>query len=49
MGLTLFAIPRVLEGSENLITGAAQWGAPFGIVLYGVYELTNYSILKNYR
>lgn len=46
-GLNLFAVPKVVE-EDNLVAGAAKWGGGFGMVLYGVYELTNYSILSHY-
>ena len=42
-GVALFAAPR----AESL-AGAALWGALFGIVVYGVYDLTNYSTLAQW-
>ena len=45
-GLLAFVRPRLGEGAG---TGSAfGWGAAFGLVLYGVYELTNYSVLAGW-
>ena len=41
VGIILFVLPKTnLEYKRALI-----WGAVFGLVLYGVYDLTNYAIL----
>lgn len=46
LGIVMFALPRV---SNRLATvSAATWGALLGLVVYGVYESTNLSVLKNY-
>ena len=42
-GVVFFVLPRA--GSTGQ---AALWGAAFGLVLYGLYELTNYSLLQNW-
>ncbi|MBS0263843.1 MAG: DUF2177 family protein [Planctomycetes bacterium] len=45
-GLVLFVRPR-FASSRGLMT-AWGWGAVFGGVLYGVYDLTNLSILEKW-
>ncbi|MBN1549012.1 MAG: DUF2177 family protein [Syntrophaceae bacterium] len=46
LGLILFVLPRIPS------TGAGVegffWGALFGLVVYGVYDLTNYALLKDW-
>jgi len=42
-GIMLFVLPL----STTLKT-AALYGAAFGFILYGVYDFTNYAILKQY-
>ena len=42
-GIALFVIPRA--GSISL---AAAYGALFGLVVYGVYDFTNYSTLRQW-
>jgi len=42
-GIALFVIPRASTVSE-----AAAYGAMFGFVVYGVYDFTNYSILRQW-
>lgn len=46
LGVVLFALPRV--NPDQLVVSALSWGALFGIVLYGVYDLTNYSLVANW-
>jgi len=46
LGIILFALPRAKE--TNTAGSALWWGALFGLVLYGVYDLTNYAMLKDY-
>jgi uncharacterized membrane protein len=43
LGMNLFVIPIFKTILESLI-----YGALFGLVLYGVYDLKNLSIIKNY-
>jgi uncharacterized membrane protein len=42
-GIMVFVLPRA--GS---LGQAALYGAIFGVVAYGIYELTNYSLLLNW-
>jgi uncharacterized membrane protein len=46
LGIVLFALPHVSDG--NLIGSSLLWGFLYGIVLYGVYDLTNYSVLAKW-
>ncbi len=45
-GLVLFVGPRV--ASPVPIWQSFAWGAAFGLVLYGVYDLTNLAILDRW-
>ena len=42
-GMALFVIPRA-----STISLAAAYGALFGLVVYGVYDFTNYSTLRQW-
>ena len=42
-GIALFVIPRAAT-----ISLAAAYGALFGLVVYGVYDFTNYSTLRQW-
>ena len=42
-GLALFVIPRA-----PTVSLAAAYGALFGLVVYGVYDFTNYSMLRQW-
>lgn len=42
-GIALFVIPRATSTSL-----AAAYGALFGLVVYGVYDFTNYSTLRQW-
>jgi uncharacterized membrane protein len=43
LGIVLFALPRV--SASNLVASALGWGCLYGLVLYGVYDMTNYSVV----
>ena len=46
LGLILFVLPKIPKtgpGFEGIL-----WGALFGLVVYGVYDLTNYALLKDW-
>ena len=43
-GIALFVIP-----STSTVPPAAGYGALFGLVVYGVYDFTNYSTLRQWR
>jgi uncharacterized membrane protein len=45
VGLQLFALPRAAGGP---IWQAAAWGGLFGLIGYGIYDLTNYATLTSY-
>jgi uncharacterized membrane protein len=42
-GIALFVMPRA-----TTISSAAAYGALFGLVVYGVYDFTNYSTLRQW-
>ncbi len=42
-GIALFVIPRA-----STVSRAAGYGALFGLVVYGVYDFTNYSTLRQW-
>ncbi|MBU0998557.1 DUF2177 family protein [Patescibacteria group bacterium] len=44
LGILLFVLPKA---SGNPLLGL-MWGAIFGLVVYGVYNLTNLAILANW-
>lgn len=44
-GLQLFVLPKAPGGD---VGAAAFWGGLFGLIAYGVYDLTNYATLTNY-
>ncbi len=54
LGIELFVLPRakvVAAGATNARPGsraAASWGALFGFVAYGIYELTNHALFHSW-
>jgi uncharacterized membrane protein len=46
LGIVLFALPRV--DPQNVLVSSLSWGFVYGVILYGVYDMTNYSLLNNY-
>lgn len=45
LGQYLFVMPRVPPGAYG---EALMWGALFGLIVYGVYDFTNWSTLRGY-
>lgn len=45
-GLVVFVLPKLTQGAGLL--QALAYGAFFGLVLYAVYDLTNYSLMNNW-
>jgi len=43
VGVAVFVVPRA-----SSLSGAAAFGALFGLVVYGVYDLTNYATLAQW-
>ena len=43
LGIVLFTVPKSKNKKQSLIYGAA-----YSLILYGVYDFTNYSILAPY-
>jgi uncharacterized membrane protein len=46
LGIVLFALPRVSQ--ENPASTSLLWGFIYGIVLYGVYDMTNYALVSKW-
>ena len=46
LGIVLFVLPRVSQ--ENLASTAIIWGFIYGAILYGVYDMTNYSLINKW-
>jgi uncharacterized membrane protein len=46
LGIVLFALPRVSQ--DDLASTSLFWGFIYGIVLYGVYDMTNYSLVSKW-
>ena len=46
IGITYFVLPRITTTSSMLAIFLT--GALFGLVLYGVYDFTNFSFIKGY-
>ena len=46
LGIVLFALPRVDQA--NLVVSSLLWGGLFGLVVYGVYDMTNMSTLERW-
>jgi uncharacterized membrane protein len=44
-GNAFFVLPRAQDSSWTV---AAGWGAAFGFIVYGVYDLTNLATLRGY-
>jgi uncharacterized membrane protein len=45
-GIQLFVLPRTPANSPWL--NLFIWGAVFGVIVYAVYDLTNYAVMKNW-
>jgi uncharacterized membrane protein len=46
LGVVLFALPRL--SADQLVGSALLWGALYGLVLYTVYDMTNYALVKDW-
>jgi uncharacterized membrane protein len=46
LGIVLFALPRV--DPANLAASSLLWGGLFGLVVYGVYDMTNMATLERW-
>jgi uncharacterized membrane protein len=46
MGVIEFALPKL--NTQKAWETSFKYGGLFGLVLYGVYDLTNYSLLKDW-
>jgi uncharacterized membrane protein len=45
-GIQVFVLPRATQGST--VWAFLLWGALYGLVLYGVYDLTNFAVVKGW-
>ena len=45
-GIVLFALPRV--SPDNPVVSSLCWGALYGIIVYTIYDMTNYSLLRDW-
>lgn len=46
LGVALFVLPKFID--KPIGFNVFIWGALFGLVVYGVYDLTNYATLANW-
>lgn len=46
LGIVLFAMPKVSQ--DALASTSLFWGFVYGVVLYGVYDMTNYSLVSKW-
>jgi uncharacterized membrane protein len=46
LGLVLFVLPRISPETPAIV--ALGWGFVYGVILYGVYDLTNYSLIDRW-
>jgi len=47
VGIAAFVTPRVVASGGGLLA-AASWGALFGVVVYAAWDLTNYSVMRDW-
>ena len=46
LGVVLFALPKVSQ--DNPTYTALFWGFMYGVILYGVYDMTNYALVSKW-
>jgi uncharacterized membrane protein len=46
LGIMLFVLPRL--SADNVTGSALFWGALYGIVVYAIYDMTNYSLVRDW-
>ena len=46
VGIMCFALPRI--SADHLVASALLWGAVYGLVVYTVYDMTNYSLVRDW-
>ena len=46
LGVVVFVLPKV--AGETSILWPFLWGALLGFIIYGVFDMTNLAVLKNY-
>ena len=45
VGIVYFVLPKI---TSDTLMQAALWGAVFGFVLYGLYDMTNLALVQNW-
>jgi uncharacterized membrane protein len=45
-GVVLFVLPKV--SGEHLVSSSLSWGFIYGVILYAVYDMTNYSLVRDW-
>jgi len=45
-GIVFFVLPRI--SGENFVGPALLWGGLFGVLVYTIYDMTNYSLLRDW-
>jgi len=43
LGFVIFVLPEIIIGGSAFL-----WGAALGLIIYGVYEFTNYALLNDW-
>ena len=46
LGIMFFVLPRI--SPDNWIRSALIWGALYGVIVYTIYEMTNYCLLQDW-
>ena len=46
VGIMCFVLPRI--SADNLVLSSLLWGALYGVVVYTVYDMTNYSLVRDW-
>jgi uncharacterized membrane protein len=46
LGIMVFVLPRI--SPDQLVRSALLWGALYGVIVYTIYEMTNYCLLRDW-
>jgi uncharacterized membrane protein len=46
LGIVLLVLPRVSEATP--IRSGLAWGMAYGLIVYTIYEMTNYSLIEGW-
>lgn len=47
VGIVFFVFPRIHE--NNILSDSIIWGGLLGLIVYGVYDITNYTLFDKYN